>query len=189
MDDMIKIDDITLSFQGATITCPMTNGMRMVPVKPICEMIDVQFKNQDSWIKNDPYYGQLYLLAGVVARDGKVRDMNCLPLFDVLGWLSSITKNNRSAGSVEKQYALMAYLRERMLDIYKEVEVIRAENEFEMLLLERKAEVAEEMSVLSEKGKRLQKEMRDIERSLDEVRANRYTNQLLLPFPKGGENN
>lgn len=183
MKELLNITALNLEFEGIRISCPLTDGMRMVPIKPICELIDIQFKNQDSWLKGHPTFSKLYLLVGVVAADGKTRDMNCLPLFDTYAWLASIRDDKRRPGSVAKQTAFMAYLRGRMLDTYKEIALIKAENEMELMLLERKAEIAEERNVLAEKDKRLQKELKDVDVSLTEIRTSRFNNQLKLPFP------
>lgn len=110
--------------------------------------------------------------------------MSCLPFFDTLIWIGSITDKQRRPNSFEKQMALLTWLRGKLLEVYKDVAMIQAENELELQLLERKAEIAEEMATTAEKAKRLQKDMRDVESALSEVRNSRFSNQLALEFPK-----
>lgn len=59
----------------------------MVPVRSICELIEVRFSAQDNWLKSHEYFSQLYQLASTTGADGKQYNMRCLPIFDVLSWL------------------------------------------------------------------------------------------------------
>lgn len=100
-----KAQPQTFNFQGTELSCPISDGHRMVPVKTVCSIIDVQFKTQDSWLKEHPFFSQLYRLDGVVAGDKRTRQMNCLSVFDLYAWLSSIRSDKRREGSLDKQYA------------------------------------------------------------------------------------
>ena len=155
----------------------------MVPVKTVCQIIDVKFSTQDSWLKEHPYFSQLYLLEGVVAADGKLRKMNCLPMFDLLSWLASISENNRKDGSADKQYAFMSWLRSQMMEMYKSIAIARAENSYEHDLVSKREEV--EQKLLEAKGnvKDLQNTLKKIDDTLDDIRINRFTGQTALPFP------
>jgi len=88
---------LQLHYEKHTISCPLEDGVRMIPVKTICKIIDVQFKNQDSWLKKHPFFSQLYLLAGVVGADNKRRKMNCLPLLAVNTWDGRQAKRSAKA--------------------------------------------------------------------------------------------
>lgn len=50
-------DSVSLQFEGIPLTCPIENGHPLIPVKVICHMIDVAYKNQYDWIKNDEILG------------------------------------------------------------------------------------------------------------------------------------
>jgi hypothetical protein len=180
---MKNLDLKTFEFAGVTIDCPVEDGHRMMPVKTICDIIDVQFKTQDSWLKGHNYFNQLYRLAGVVAADKKVREMNCLSVFDVLSWLSSITGNNRRPGSIEKQYAFMAWLREEMLAMYKLIEVFQVENEYELQLIQQKSDLLDQQSEMATQISQIKKQIKNIDNSLHEVREKRFTGQTAIPFP------
>lgn len=181
---MEDLNLITLDYQGTEISCPIEDGHRMVPIKTVCEIIDVQFKSQDSWLKEHPFYSQLYRLSGVVAADFKVRDMNCLPVFDVLSWLASVQNKHRRQESVEKQYAFMAWLRSEMLSMYKLIEVFQSENEYELSLITRKSELIDQQSELSTQMSDIKKQMKKIDSTLQDVREKRFTGQTALPFPE-----
>lgn len=172
-----------LNFNELIIPCPIEEGHRMIPVKTVCTVIDVNFKDQDSWLKKHPYYSQLYRLNGVVAADNKERPMNCLPIFDVLSWLSSISDNKRREGSLEKQYAFMTWLRAQMMEMYKLIEVFQEENKYELELITAKSDLLEQMEEATQNVNDIKKKIKQIDTSIEEVRAKRFTGQTALPFP------
>lgn len=175
---------IQLDYQGTEIPCPIEEGHRMVPVKTVCQVIDVDFQKQDSWLKKSEYFGQLYTLGYTVGADGKKREMNCLPMFDLLSWLSSISQNQRRDGSVVKQFAFMAWLRSKMLSMYKLIEVFHEENKYELELITKKADTVDQIASKNEELKQLKSSLKSIDLSLDEVREKRFTGQTALPFPE-----
>ncbi|MFN4254528.1 MAG: phage antirepressor N-terminal domain-containing protein, partial [Saprospiraceae bacterium] len=166
------------------LSCPLENGHRMLPVKTLCDILDVQYKEQDSWLKEHPFFSQLYRLAGVVAADGKVRDMNCLSVFDVQGWVCSISLNNRKPGSVEKQTAFLLWLRERTLEMYKSVDLFMQENKYELELTQLKVDTEAQIAEATQTVKKLKQSLKQIETQIEEIRVNRFTGQTALPFPE-----
>lgn len=71
----------------------------MIPIRTVCQIIDVDFANQDGWLKKHPIYAQLYTPRTTVGADNKERPMNCLSFFDTFGWLNSITQKGRKPGT------------------------------------------------------------------------------------------
>lgn len=132
---------------------------------------------------------QLYNLGYTVGADGKERKMNCLSIFDVNTWLGSISLNNRREGSVEKQYAFMAWLREQQLGIYKAIDVFMQENKYELQLIEQKEAVLDEMEETQGKLKDLKSSLKKINASIEDVREKRFTGQTALPFPEDDKPN
>ena len=177
------IQPITLHFNDTEITCPLESGHRMIPVKTVCEIIGVRYTNQDSWLKQHPFYGQLYQLTGTVGADGKARKMNCLSILDIDGWLNSITQQNREKESIDRQYAFLAWLREKKLELYKSVELFIEENRYELDLLNQKSEVLDQLELAQESVKDFKKKLSAINKSVEEVRAKRFTGQTAIPFP------
>lgn len=177
---------LELDFQGSTLTCPLENGHRMIPVRTVCDIIDVQFKNQDSWLKKHPIYAQLYLPSTTVAADNKERTMNCLNFFDIFGWLNSIGEKDRKPGSYEKQLVFMAWLRERHMEIYKAVDIFIQENKYELDLIEAKEKALMELEQATDKVKDLKKNLATINESIEDVRSKRFTGQTAIPFPENG---
>lgn len=169
---------MTLDYEGTAIPCPIEHGHRMVPVKAVCEALQVQFKNQDSWLKEHPYYGQLYLLSGVVAADNKVRKMNCLPMIDLLGWVSSIATRNRSEESIARQYAFMAYFRQKLLQEYQQVTVLEQSLDQERELLNANKAEEEIIQGIEAELKARRKSIKEREKRIEQIRVNRVTGQI-----------
>lgn len=71
-----------------------TGKGKLVPIKPICEALGVDPEAQRQKIKDHYIFGSTALLSKVVAADGKEREMLCLPLGHVLGWLMTINPSN-----------------------------------------------------------------------------------------------
>lgn len=178
----VKQNGDSLNFQGIELSCPIENGHRMIPVKTVCTAIDVQFANQDSWLKEHHFYAQLYPLVGVVAADKKVRKMNCLSIFDIYSWVSSIKSDKRREGSIEKQYAFMTFIREMMIGEYKSVDTYRAENERELELQNLREEKEDKKLSLKSQLKELDGEIKNIDESIEAIRVNRFTGQTALQF-------
>lgn len=66
---------------------------KYVAIKPICEAIGVDYDNQMDKINEDEILSQLTPLRGVVAADGKNREMRVISLRYVFGWLFTINPN------------------------------------------------------------------------------------------------
>lgn len=171
---------VQLNFKGNELSCPVQEGHKMVPVKTICEMIEVDYKTQDSWLKKHNFFGQLYRLAYTVGADGKQRSMNCLSIFDLNSWLASISVNNRNEESIEKQYQLMTWIREQFLDDYKSKSQIIDDRNYELELLNKKEALEDELLTIKQREKEVKKELSTVETTLEEVRYNQATGQIAM---------
>jgi len=174
---------VDLDYHGTSISCPITDGHRMVPVKTVCQIIGVDFPTQDNWLKKHKIFSQLYSLDYTTGADGKQYEMRCLPMFDLFAWLTSISQNKRREGSVDKQYAFMAWLRQEMLSMYKLIEVFQEENKYELDLIMKKSDTVDEIAEKNDELKKLKSDLKKIDLSLAEVREKRFTGQTALPFP------
>lgn len=70
------------------------NGNRMVPIKPICQALGVDFAGQKEKIENDAFLKSTVGLSPMVAGDNKEREMFCIPFKYVFGWLFTINPKN-----------------------------------------------------------------------------------------------
>ncbi|MYM13709.1 phage antirepressor N-terminal domain-containing protein [Muribaculum intestinale] len=66
------------------------DGSIFVPVKPICQALTVDFSAQAQHIKRHYILGSIVVTLTTVAADEKEREMLCLPLEYIYGWLFTI---------------------------------------------------------------------------------------------------
>lgn len=99
----------------------LQTGDQLIPIKPICEALGIDAKNQREKIQDDEDLNSTGVLSTSVGGDGKDREMYCLPLKMVFGWLFTINPKNvkpearESVREYRKQCydALYAYFNER----------------------------------------------------------------------------
>jgi hypothetical protein len=66
---------------------------QLVPIKPICDVLGIDAKAQRNRIDRDEILSSTGVIMTSVAADGKEREMYCIPLRYVFGWLFSIDTN------------------------------------------------------------------------------------------------
>ena len=71
-----------------------TTEEQMVPIKPICEALGVNYTTQIEKLKKHPIYGSVVPLRGITAADGKTYQTSCMPLRYISGWILSIHPDN-----------------------------------------------------------------------------------------------
>ncbi|MFM9952393.1 MAG: phage antirepressor N-terminal domain-containing protein [Saprospiraceae bacterium] len=81
--DVIVINNVEVSL-------PANGGNILVPIKPLCEVLGIDHSAQIQSIKNHPILGSTVVENPTVAGDGKQRNMTCLPIKYIFGWLFSI---------------------------------------------------------------------------------------------------
>lgn len=94
---------------GVDIVTVDRDGEIFVPIKPICEAIGIDDRAQRDKIQTDEILGSTGVLSASVAADGKEREMFCLPLKYVYGWLFTINPKNVAP---EAREAVARYRRE-----------------------------------------------------------------------------
>ena len=90
----------------------VSNGPeKLVPIKPICEAMGIEFEPQRKKIQDDIDLSSTASLSMVVASDGKEREMICLPLQYIFGWLFTINPKNVKPEAQEavRQYRMQCY--------------------------------------------------------------------------------
>lgn len=85
--NVAMINDITLQVVAS-------ESEQLVAVKPVCEILGVDFSSQRAKLKEHPIFGSTMVLSTTVGGDGKDREMVCLPLQFFPGWLFSINPDN-----------------------------------------------------------------------------------------------
>jgi len=92
-----------LEFNGKNIDFLSRSGQYWVAIKPICEALNVHYKHQYESIKSDIILGQLSRNQGMVAADGKLRKMFCLPEKYIYGWIFSLQSSSKELQEYKKE--------------------------------------------------------------------------------------
>ncbi len=85
------------------------DGEIFVPIKPICEAIGIDAKAQRAKLQEDPFFASTGAIIASVAADEKEREMYCIRLRDVYGWLATI---NPGKVAPDAREAVTRYRRE-----------------------------------------------------------------------------
>lgn len=77
------------------------NADKLVPIKPICSALGIDFKSQYTKLKDDENLSSVMVLSTTTGADGKNYEMVCIPLKYVFGWLFTINPGNVSPEAKE----------------------------------------------------------------------------------------
>lgn len=88
------------------------NAGKLVPIKPICEALGIAWEPQRKKIQEHYLLSSTATFSMVVAADGKEREMFCLPIELIFGWL--FTEDVRTVADADARmdcyYAIWKYL-------------------------------------------------------------------------------
>lgn len=174
------MQDAIIKYDGNDIATPLVGGHRVVPVKTICEIIDVDYSTQHRWLKKHEIFSQVLGLAPIPGADGKKYDMASLPMIAAFGWLVSISQNNRKDGSVEKQNQFIIWF---LAKINGEISkgqaddpLVEAERELVALNRQDQEEVKELEAALRKKKQTIKARVERIE----QIQHDRRTGQIRM---------
>lgn len=71
-----------------------TSFEQLVPIRPICDALGIDAKVQRQKIQEDEDLSSTGVLSTSVGADGKEREMLCLPIRYIFGWLFTINPKN-----------------------------------------------------------------------------------------------
>ena len=171
-----------LTYNETIIPVPQDYEQIYVPIKPICEIIQTDYKAQDSWLKNDDYFGELYNLRYTVGGDGKRRKMNCLPIIDIGTWVASISNSRKSKKQIAAKTDFLKWYRQQLLKLFKGVASIYQENEREIHLLNKIEEDEALYEQINEQAKEVRNRINHNQKALAEVRECRFKTQYEFEF-------
>ena len=83
-----------LHFEGKSISILLVDGTWWVAVKPICDVLNVDYRNQLERIEKHRILSQRCGKHHTVAADGRLREMFCLPEKNIYGWLFNINSDS-----------------------------------------------------------------------------------------------
>lgn len=158
---------------GTEILTVEQDGEIFVPIRPICDALGIDFSAQYSKLQSDESLNSTIAIIATVAADEKARDMVCLPLKFIYGWLFTI---NPGKVARESRNAVIRYRRECYDALYEHftVSMVRTieTNKAEISLLSQI-----NRAITEEKEAKAQR--RKLEQSLHKLR-----NERLNPLPR-----
>ena len=87
------------------------NTSKLVPIKPICDAIGIDYPTQYQKLKDDEDLSSVIGLSPTTGADGKKYEMVCLPIKWVFGWLFTISPKNVAPEAKEsvRRYRMECY--------------------------------------------------------------------------------
>ena len=70
------------------------DGQKLIPIKPLCQMLGIDFKSQYEKLKTDKILNSVVVLSTTTGTDGKQYEMVCIPFKFAFMWLSKISAHN-----------------------------------------------------------------------------------------------
>lgn len=150
------------------------SGEILVPIRPICTALGVDFAAQHTKLKEDVSFSSTIVLSTTVGADGKQREMVCLPHRRVYGWLYTI---NPGKVASEARESVIKY-RDKCNEALYNHFFARSEKQLEA----NKAEIAllEEINLHLTAEKESRAKRKEAEKKLNQVRASRLDDQPTL---------
>jgi len=154
----------------------------MIPIRPLCDIIGVDFEGQRQRIERDPIIGSTAFMIKAVAADNKEREMFSIPFMYVFGWLFTI---DVSRVKEEARESVINYKKECYQVLFRHYTDPQS-------FLQQKQELLEELvtdyqlkQTALKTAKNDEKEAKNnldrvMKMTVDEWRAN--NRQLILPF-------
>lgn len=159
---------------GVEISAVVENGEYFLPIKPICEAIGVKYSTQLDKIRQDETLCSTVPLRGIVAADGKTREMVVMPLKYIYGWLFTINPANVAPEAKQK---VIEYRRECYEVLYEHFS-----RSSRRRVEENEAEI-KQLQIINEalaKQRELKATIRTAESELAKIRASRLDDQPSL---------
>ena len=79
---------------GISLQVVADGSEQLVAVKPVCEILGVDFSAQRAKLKEHPIFSSVMVLSTTTGSDGKQYEMLCIPFKFFAGWLFSINPGN-----------------------------------------------------------------------------------------------
>ena len=109
-------------------------GIVYIPCKPICEAIGVSWDAQRVKIQEDEVLNSVIVQCTVTASDGKQREMTCIPLEFLNGWLFKLNPSKiRNITTRQKVINFQKYMYSNLRRIFDSyTDIVNALNNFEV---------------------------------------------------------
>jgi hypothetical protein len=102
--NLAKVNNVTIQLVD-------DKNQKLIPIRPICEALGINFKSQYDKLKSDDFLCSTVVLSTTLGSDEKGREMVCLPFEFVFGWLFTINPKNvkPDAQQVVAKYRIECY--------------------------------------------------------------------------------
>ncbi len=110
-----KNEIVKVPFYGNEILVIEKDGKQFVAMKPIVEALGLTWRDQQKIIANDPVLNSTRCVTHLVAEDGKQREMICLPLEYLNGWLFKVPASRYKG---KRRNAIVRYQKECYQALY-----------------------------------------------------------------------
>jgi len=116
------------------------NGQKIVPIKPICDILGIDMESQRKKIRSDEILGSVAVLKTATGSDGKQYVMYCLPLEFVFGWLFTI---NADRVAPEARESVIGYKLECYKALYNHFTLYSRFVEYQQKMVEAQLQVVD----------------------------------------------
>ena len=155
---------------------------KLIPIRPICDALGVSMQKQLEKIKEDEDLSSTVTLRVMVAADGKDREMVCLPIESVFGWLFTINPKNVKPEAPEAVHQYRVQCFNVLYEYFTEPQTFLSQKQE---LMEEQVEIYQEKQ---HNFKNARKEMDEAEKALNAVMSvtieqwRQNQRQLQIPF-------
>ena len=158
------------------------NTGKFVPIKPICDALGIAFEPQYQKLKEDEDLSSTVTLRITVAADGKQREMVCLPMEFIFGWLFTISPKNVSPDAKEsvRRYRMECY--KALFDHFSERSAFIEEKQKRLLEQSEVIMAAQEIFNQSKEQLKEAKKQYDTIKAIDFNQWKEDRRQLQIPF-------
>ena len=158
------------------------NAGKLVPIKPICSALGIDFKSQYAKLKEDENLSSTMVLSTTVGADGKDREMVCLPLKYIFGWLFTINPGNVAPDAKDAilKYRMECY--DVLFDHFSERSAFIEEKQKRLIEQSEVILAAQEMFNQSKEQLKEAKKQYDTIKAIDFNQWKEDRRQLQIPF-------
>ncbi|WP_082990971.1 phage antirepressor N-terminal domain-containing protein [Gallibacterium genomosp. 1] len=174
----------TIQFHNQSLVTFEQNGTHYTAMKPICENIGLDWTAQAQRLKRDEILNSTMVIITIVAEDGKKREMLCLPIQYLNGWLFGIDVKRVKP---EIRETLITYKREcyqALFDYWnkpKQQPLPLAEVEADEEAIRIIANLYHSLNGAYEMGEKIRKEYPHLGRDIDKFIGGHYLYNLNMP--------
>lgn len=151
------------------------NGRKWVPIKPICDIMGIDVEAQRRKILEDEILRSTAVLSTAVGADKKDRQMTCLPLEFVFGWLFTINPDRVAPDARE---AVIRYKLECYEALYDHFTLHSRFVEYHQKIVEQQLEAVE---IINEQFRTARERLRKAKDELKRRRTFSIEDFMLLP--------